>query len=119
MMAPIDGLSRVVAALRAKASKVQTGNVSVIVGFTASYALYVHENLQAYHPVGQAKFLEQPLRENREVYARLAREAIGRGRTVGQALVIAGLQLQRDAQQRTPVDTGNLKASAFTRLIPG
>jgi hypothetical protein len=27
------------------------------------YALYVHENLMAHHPVGQAKFLEQPFDE--------------------------------------------------------
>lgn len=27
---------------------------------TEGYAIYVHENLEAHHPVGQAKFLEQP-----------------------------------------------------------
>jgi len=28
-----------------------------------SYAIFVHENLEAHHPVGQAKYLEQPLNE--------------------------------------------------------
>ena len=28
-----------------------------------SYAIFVHENLEAHHPVGQAKFLEQPLNQ--------------------------------------------------------
>ena len=31
-------------------------------------------------------------------------------------LVLAGLRLQRDSQKLVPVDTGNLKGSAFTRL---
>lgn len=38
---------------------------SVLVGYTASYAIYVHENLEARHKPGKiAKFLEQPMREN-------------------------------------------------------
>ena len=42
------------------------------------YAVHVHENLQARHPVGQAKFLEQPLNEARQgMDARLA-EAVRR-----------------------------------------
>ena len=37
------------------------------VGYTADYALYVHENLEARHKKGQtAKFLERPLREHRK-----------------------------------------------------
>lgn len=32
-------------------------------GTDVGYAVYVHENLEAHHPVGQAKFLEQPVRE--------------------------------------------------------
>lgn len=35
------------------------------------YAVYVHEDLQAQHPVGKAKFLEDPVREYaREKYPR-------------------------------------------------
>lgn len=33
-------------------------------GPAADYAIHVHENLEAYHPVGQAKFIEEPLRES-------------------------------------------------------
>jgi hypothetical protein len=39
------------------------GHVEVKMGFggpAVSYATYVHEDLQAHHPVGQAKFLEIP-----------------------------------------------------------
>lgn len=42
---------------------------SVTVGFEEEYAIYVHENLEAHHDVGQAKFLEQPLKENADRYA--------------------------------------------------
>lgn len=45
-------------------------NPSVIVGFEEEYAIYVHENLEAHHPVGQAKFLEQPLKENKDNYTK-------------------------------------------------
>ena len=36
-------------------------NPIVEIGLTAPYALYVHEDLNANHPTGQAKFLEQAL----------------------------------------------------------
>ena len=39
-------------------------DMSVEVGYTQSYAIYVHENLNSNHPNGgQAKYLEQPARE--------------------------------------------------------
>jgi hypothetical protein len=43
------------------------GNASVEItcgGRSAPYAGYVHENLEAHHRVGQAKFLESTLRES-------------------------------------------------------
>jgi hypothetical protein len=40
------------------------GSMSVEVGFGAAYALWVHENMDSYHPTGQAKFLESALTEN-------------------------------------------------------
>lgn len=57
--------------------EVSRGRVSVTLGFggpagsgnvgdtnvaDVGYAVIVHENLTAYHPVGQAKYLEEPLR---------------------------------------------------------
>lgn len=39
------------------------------------YAVYVHENLEARHTVGQAKYLEQPLNRRKQGYgARLAKK---------------------------------------------
>lgn len=43
-------------------------------GPSAPYAIFVHENLDAFHPVGQAKFLESVILESRPyMAARIAR----------------------------------------------
>jgi len=48
-------------------------------GPAAKYALFVHENLQARHPVGQAKFLETALSEATPGMARRIADDIERG----------------------------------------
>lgn len=65
-------------ALRASAfTEAESGsNPSVIVGYTEEYAIFVHENLEAHHPVGQAKFLEQPLQENTDKYVGHVRDKV-------------------------------------------
>lgn len=152
-----------VRALAAKASATTPGQqVEVTVGFTAEYALWVHENMEIWPPgmrlrglprggglyrdkdgvvrvserilktgtIGgkhrgfywdpqgkaQPKFLEGPARELPPEFARMMVASMRAGQTLAQALLQCGLRLQREAQQRVPVDTGTLKASAFTRL---
>src|SRR4051812_40101826 len=104
----VEGLDKVLAALQEKAASVD--DAEVIVGYTAAYGIHVHEDLEAHHPVGEAKFLENPARENRDAYAAIVREALRRRMSVSQALLLAGLQLQRDSQELCPVDTGALRA---------
>ncbi len=97
---------------------------SVIVGYTANYALHVHETLEpaedatrkARNAAGgqQGKFLEQPARTETRKMKEIVEEAAPRVGIV-QALLVAGLFLQRASQLLVPVDTGNLKGSAFTR----
>lgn len=156
-MASIEGLEKLAAKLREMAARAtREGDPVVAVGYTAAYALYVHENLEMkwkglprgsgfdreggvvivprkvlnsgtatwkargyyWDPQGrgQSKFLEQPLREHREVLARIVIEMLSKGKTMAQALLVAGLRLQRESQMLVPIDTGNLRASAFTRL---
>jgi hypothetical protein len=116
-VAKILGVEGLIAKLRQKAATARkNAAASVVVGFSQSYALPVHENLEAYHPVGQAKFLEQPARQLRPVFADIIKRAVTAGKTMSQALLLAGLRLQREAMLLTPVDTGALRASAFTRL---
>jgi hypothetical protein len=119
-MAEIQNLARLVAKLRAAAAKaISDSNVSVAVGYTQNYSIYVHENLQAKHPVGQAKFLEQPARTMQRELGEVVAQAAIRGQTLATGLLLAGLRLQRESQKLVPVDTGALKNSAFTELEQG
>lgn len=126
-MAKVEGIDKVLKALKDLESKGKP--VSVVVGYTAAYALYVHENIEMkwrglprksgvgeyWGPTGQAKFLEQPARELADVLASIVREAYSKGASLMQSLFLAGLRLQRESQQLVPVEYGNLRASAFTK----
>lgn len=121
-MAAILGLEKLVAKLREKAAKsLSESGGSVVVGYTQAYAIHVHENLEAIHPVGQAKYLEEPARQmsGDGTFSGIVFGAVNKGKTLMQGLLMAGLRLQRDSQKLVPVDTGALKGSAFTRLEQG
>lgn len=89
------------------------------VGYTANYAIYVHEmvgaNFQAPH--AENKFLEKALRRIKPQVASLVESNLKRGATFGQSLYMVGLAVQRDSQKITPIDTGHLKGSAYTREV--
>jgi len=95
---------------------------SIAVGYTANYALVVHESKkmqehrEARRGRGQWKFLEQPAREKQRELAAVISSAVENGVSIEKALVMAGLLLQRESQKLVPVDTGNLKGSAFTKV---
>lgn len=110
----LDGVASLLSRLAQIASALK--GASVTVGYSTEYAVYVHENLMAMHPVGQAKFLEGPYRSNSGRIKEIIREELEKGRSLGQALLIAGLFLQRKSQEVCPVDTGALRNSAFTVL---
>lgn len=122
-------------------------------GYTAAYALYVHENMEMklkgfsrdprirrieqggdaskarprsrkrephgkfWDPQGrgQSKFLEAPAKSERQTMGNIVVNALRKGTTLADALLLAGLHLQRTSQPLVPVDEGELKASAFTR----
>lgn len=114
-MVKIEGAEKVYEALRKLHEQTaQDAKSVVVVGFTQNYAVYVHENLEAYHHVGQAKFLETPLRVNRNDIATVITLGVQRTKSVLKGLLLGGLRLQREAQKLCPVDTGALKNSAFT-----
>lgn len=70
-------------------------------------------------PTGQAKFLEQPARELGPELGRMITTAVKNGAKLLQALVMAGMRLQRESQKIVPVEFGNLKGSAFTEEDTG
>lgn len=100
----------------AQSAKADDGK-SVITGYTAAYAIYVHEDLSAHHDKGQAKYLEQPAVEltNSGELQNIIQTAYKNGADLQTSLVLGALRIQRESQRLVPVDTGNLKASAFTR----
>lgn len=51
-------------------------NTVVTISYSQSYAIFVHENLDAYHPHGQAKFLEEPARRLRKQIAAVYRRVL-------------------------------------------
>jgi len=129
----IEGLKKLNQTLR----KLQTAygsstKVSVAVGYTVAYAVYVHENTQmkwkglprrppahgVYWEVGQPKFLEEPARtmqsELKAQVVRTLENGIAHGKKVSlvQALVLAGNRLMAASQKLAPVETGDLKGSA-------
>jgi hypothetical protein len=135
-MAQVENVEKVIATLRAKAAAaIKDNNVSVVVGYTAAYALYVHEMMEPKHlgeprasgigtywgPNGSPKFLEAPFREmnNSGELGKIIKGALQQKRTMAQALLLAGLALQAASMKRVPVEYGNLRASAFTRLDVG
>ena len=89
---------------------------SVVVGYTQNYALYVHERLDLRHPVGKAMYLIDPFRELKPIVGRLVQAHMKSGKTIEEAVVLVGLELQARSQEEVPVDTSALKNSAFTRL---
>lgn len=148
-MAEVQRLKQLTLALQKRSAEIaKTGNVVVLVGYTAAYALWVHENVEMkwrglprdrsirkdaagiarygykaqnkrglfWGPQGQAKFLEQPARMFQPELAQIVTTAMAKGKTLAQALMLAGLRLQRESQKLVPVDTGNLRNSAFTRF---
>lgn len=116
-MSSIEGADRIVT----KLTKRRNGAKEVVgrVGYTAAYALYVHEDLQAFHPVGNAKFLSGPLRRLKNVLTGIVAKVMKGGGTFRQGVTLACLHLQAESQKEVPVDTGALKGSAFTRIEGG
>lgn len=117
MSANIEGLSKLNGAIGKLVAKYGK-SARVTVGYTQNYALFVDQDRQAHHENGRAGFLSDTAREGQAEYARIIRDGIKAGLTLEQAVLRAGLQLQADSQAACPVDTGALRASAFTRLEP-
>jgi hypothetical protein len=91
-----------------------TETPTVVVGYTANYAVHVHERPAKHKPGKQMKFLEQPARQLGDTLGGMVAEALKRGVKLLPALYLAGQRLQRESQDIVPVELGNLKGSAFT-----
>jgi len=114
-MPQITNIKRLKNKLKRLADKYRTTETpSVVVGYTANYAVYVHERPAKHKPGKQMKFLEQPARQLSSTLGDMVAEALKRGVKLLPALYLAGMRLQRESQDIVPIDTGNLRGSAFT-----
>ena len=67
-------------------------------------------------PHGRAGFLLDVAREMQVELKRVIITAMKSGVDLGKAILLACLRLQRESMKNVPVEYGNLRASAFTRL---
>lgn len=111
----VEGLERLKAKLWAIKRNLNDPDNTTVTGFTQRYALKVHEDLQMRHDEGkQAKYLEAPARQYADVLREIVIVTFKRTHKLSEAMLLAGLRLQREAQKIVPIDTSALKASAFT-----
>ncbi len=90
--------------------------LDVQVGYSKRYAIYQHENLEYHHTIGQAKFLEVPLRRLRKKMLNMIRSKLLAKRSLEDALTAAGNMLLEASKLLVPVDTGALKKSGYVRI---
>ena len=109
----IDGVGRVLDRLRN--ARVDEATPGAAVEYQAPYAVYVHENLTARHPNGQAKFLEQPARQMRAQLLAMVRRRVAKDRNLEAGVNEAAHALLDASQQLVPVLTGKLKRSGRVR----
>lgn len=87
-----------------------------VIGYSTPYAIYVHEDLEAYHPTGQAKFIERVVREKgTDLYMQIAAGVIN-GELWVESLRRAAEWLLAESKKLVPVDTGTLRDSGFYNL---
>ena len=116
-MSATEGLNKILANLADEAKKAKNAALEfVAVGYSADYALPVHEDLQRIHPNGQAKFLEQPMRLLAGQFGKAIAQAVKEGKTLPQAQLEAGEILLTESQKLVPVQTGTLRDSGYVKV---
>lgn len=96
---------------RIKEQAKRNAKLTFAVTYTAPYATRVHEDLEMPHTNGQAKYLEQPLRENTSKMSAMVKDLMSKGKTLNQALRLVGEWLLEESKKLVPVDTGRLRDS--------
>jgi len=115
----LKGFDRVLKKFQRRKNAFRKKKLVVLVGYTANYAIYVHEatNARFKAPGTGAKFLENSLRIHADACVALVKSALLREVDFHTALYFAGLRLQRESIKVTPIDTGNLRGSSFVRKV--
>ncbi len=106
----IKGLDKVLTGLR-NLKKRHKPMVECHISYTADYAIHVHEDMQIFHPNGQAKFLETAIRLNLSTMVNYVSQAIQGGKSIEQSLEEVGYLVLMVSNGLVPVKTGFLRAS--------
>jgi hypothetical protein len=103
----------------------------VIVGYSAPYAAYVHENVEMkwrgrprrsgigvyWGPRGQAKFLAEPARRLRRAIGRRILQVTRSTRSVARGLYSGGVLLRDASVRLVPVEHGVLRDSVYIQVV--
>lgn len=108
----VTGTANVLQKIKGRSLKgKKTGEL--FVGYSAPYAVYVHEDLTKKHSNGQAKFLEQASRVNRNQMIQILDSNLKNKESLVTALTRVGKFLLAESKKLVPVDTGKLRDSGF------
>lgn len=128
----IKGVTELVAKLTrmGNRSRAET-KMSVNVGFTAPYALPVHEKVEMkwqglprrsgigvyWGPHGKAKFLEDPARDNQAAIAARIAQVTRNTHSVARGLYSGGVLLRQLSLEQVPVEYGVLRDSVYIEVV--
>lgn len=112
----IEGTKHVIAKLQQESLKGRK-KAELQVGYETPYAMIVHERLDVFHPIGQAKYLETPVRRYEGLIQQIITTELKRKKNMVFALTKAGFRLLDESRSFVPVDTGKLINSGFVRVI--
>jgi type IV secretory pathway ATPase VirB11/archaellum biosynthesis ATPase len=91
-------------------------SADVVVGYSAPYAIYVHENLGARHTTGRAKFLETAARRLARPLGNMIGGQVKAGVPIDTAMLSGAIRIKVASQALCPVRTGYLRASAYVEV---
>ncbi len=105
-----NGTQRVISALKAQSLKGMK-KIDAKVMYETTYAIFVHENLQVYHPVGSAKYLEIPTRLLMPEMKKVIEQTVKNKKSLESGVIKAATILLNASRELVPVDTGDLRRS--------
>lgn len=90
------------------------------IGYSASYAVYVHENLEAAFRVGGPRYLTRPFRRlSRSMRSLMVRYLQVGKRSLEYAILQTGKWFIRETRAEVPLDTGHLRSTAYVSAEGG
>lgn len=87
------------------------------VGYDTPYAAKVHEDLNAFHPNGHAKYLQAAYEMNLGTYIGFVKYLWMKGIPFDKAMTEIAKLILMVSRKLVPVDTGQLRDSAYMRIV--